>query len=86
MIWILVQLGNLIARSVEKRSKMKIYRAICHELVIKSRPHSTQLKKSSSFDPFEKAVPIQPIWKSRPHSIQPKKPSSFNPFEKPVPI
>jgi hypothetical protein len=31
------------------------------------------LKKSSPFNPSEKAVPIQPSWKSRLHSTQSKK-------------
>jgi hypothetical protein len=43
------------------------------------------LKKPSSFNPFEKAVPIQAIWKNRPHSDHLEKPSPFNPFEKAVP-
>jgi hypothetical protein len=38
------------------------------------------------FNPFEKAVPIQPIRKSRSHSTHLKKPFPFNPFEEAVPI
>jgi hypothetical protein len=56
------------------------------QLIWKSRPHSTHMRKPSPFNPFGKAIPIQLIWKSRPHSTQPKKPSPFNSFEKAVPI
>jgi hypothetical protein len=86
------QLGNLIARSVEKRGKMKIFsdrwkRAICHELVIrKSFLISTRSIKPSPFNSCEKTILIQPSWKSRSRSTQSKKPFPFNPVEKAVPI
>jgi hypothetical protein len=44
------------------------------------------MKKPFSFNPVEKAVPIQPSRKSRFHSTQPKKPFPFSPLEKAVPI
>jgi hypothetical protein len=53
-------------------------KAVLIQIIWKSRPHSTHLKKPFPFNFFEKAVLIQPIWKSRPHSIHLKKSFSCN--------
>jgi hypothetical protein len=76
--------SSLAERSREASDHLVKKRDLSSEVSWKSRPHSNQLKKPSSFNSAEKAVLIQPSWKSRPYSTQLKKPSSFNQPEKAV--